>query len=81
MSKDEQKEKINRLLIEKYGLNIGDWVSLDELLHSRYTYSENLGVVKDHLSRLISEYPQEFVDRIGHEALERLQLEFLRKKC
>lgn len=79
MDIEEQKKRINNLLIEKYGLHIGDWASLDELLDSGYTYSENLELVKDHLKHLTDEHPQEFVDRIGSKALERLRIEFLQK--
>jgi len=77
ISKTEQKERINNLLIEKHGLHIEDWVSLDELLDSSLTYSENLGIVREHLGRLVNEYPQEFIDRIGRVAFERLKTEFL----
>jgi hypothetical protein len=80
MNKEEQKEKINNLLVKKYSLQVDDWVSLDELMDSSLTYSENLDIVKGYLSRLVNEHPREFVDRIGREAFERLQEEFLRKK-
>jgi len=80
MNIEEQKKRINDLLVEKYGLHIGDWISLDELLDPSYTYSENLGLVKEHLKRLVDEQPQEFVDRVGIEALERLRIEFLQER-
>jgi len=80
MNKDEQKWKINNLLVKKYFLHIDDWVSLDELMDSSLTYSENLDIVRGYFNSLVNEHPQEFVDRIGREALERLQEEFLRKK-
>jgi hypothetical protein len=72
MNKEEQKEKINILLVKKYSLHVDDWVSLDELMDSSLTYSENLDIVKGYLSSLVNEHPQEFVDRIGREAFERL---------
>ena len=76
---EEQKEKINAILLE-FGLHIGDWITLNELLHSGYTYEENLQVVKDYLSEKISEHPQEFIYRLGHEGLARLEEEFIHQE-
>ena len=49
MDKDEQIAKIYGLLKNKYGLDIGDWIPLSNLLDSHLSYSENLELVKEYL--------------------------------
>lgn len=83
MDIDEQIAEIDSLLKNDYGLDIGDWIPLRELLDSHLTYSENLELVKDYLKRLIEDDRNRphIVDRIGEKAFWRLQEELLRPEA
>ena len=80
MKKEEQIIRFREFLVSRYGLHIEDWMTLDELLVSGYTVRENIGVLIDHLKRLLSEYPRELAERLTSEAFEELRLDLATQK-
>ena len=72
MNKEEQVKLIREFLQGEYSLDLEVWVSFNELIDSGYTLSENAEVLTRRLKDLMSEYPQEFRDRLTPRALEKL---------
>ena len=77
MDKEEHKDIIRRFLTERYGLDIEQWISLNEHLVSGHTYGDNMDVIKNYLKDFINERVWELAERITPEALETLRFDLM----
>ena len=72
VSKEEQKEKKRLFFSKEFGLEVEDFLSLNDI-YSNSRYFENLDYIKDRLSEIFKEDKDSFRDRINEDDYRRLE--------